>query len=158
MADLTIFINEKISLDNNDKGIVTTQTISNISYVDNRTLNITSGSVTTLFSLSNVNGAGRFTFSTNQTSSGLTSATVASASYAELNFDVTLSQSVHLREVKKLTVALSTLPSYDGDGVRAFYLTSGSITIAKALPAFTAIVGSNLNFYVTASSAELVTG
>ena len=103
-------------------------------------------------------GAGRFTFSTNQTSSGLTSATVASASYAELNFDVTLSQSVHLREVKKLTVALSTLPSYDGDGVRAFYLTSGSITIAKALPAFTAIVGSNLNFYVTASSAELVTG
>ena len=60
MADLTIFINEKISLDNNDKGIVTTQTISNISYVDNRTLNITSGSVTTLFSLSNVNGAGTF--------------------------------------------------------------------------------------------------
>ena len=66
MADLTIFINEKISLDNNDKGIVTTQTISNISYVDNRTLNITSGSVTTLFSLSNVNGAGTFVTSSIQ--------------------------------------------------------------------------------------------
>ena len=66
MADLTIFINEKISLDNNDKGIVTTQTISNISYVDNRTLNITSGSVTTLFSLSNVNGAGTFVTSSVQ--------------------------------------------------------------------------------------------
>jgi len=66
MADLTIFINEKISLDNNDKGIVTTQTISNISYVDNRTLNIISGSVTTLFSLSNVNGAGTFVTSSIQ--------------------------------------------------------------------------------------------
>ena len=66
MADLTIFINEKISLDNNDKGIVTTQTISNISYVDNRTLNITSGSVTTLFSLSNVNGARTFVTSSVQ--------------------------------------------------------------------------------------------
>lgn len=66
MANLTIFINEKISLDNNDKGIVTTQTISNISYVDNRTLNITSGSVTTLFSLSNVNGAGTFVTSSVQ--------------------------------------------------------------------------------------------
>jgi hypothetical protein len=66
MADLTIFINEKISLDNNDKGIVTTQTISNISYVDNRTLNIISGSVTTLFSLSNVNGAGTFVTSSVQ--------------------------------------------------------------------------------------------
>jgi hypothetical protein len=66
MADLTIFINEKISLDNNDKGIVTTQTISNISYVDNRTLNIISGSVTTLFSLSNINGAGTFVTSSVQ--------------------------------------------------------------------------------------------
>ena len=63
MADLTIFINEKISLDNNDKGIVTTQTISNISYVDNRTLNIISGSVTTLFSLSNMVTNPEFTVS-----------------------------------------------------------------------------------------------
>ena len=40
MADLTVLINEKITLDGNDRGILTTQTISNINNVDNRILNM----------------------------------------------------------------------------------------------------------------------
>jgi hypothetical protein len=60
MADLTVLINEKITLDSNDRGILTTQTIPGINYIDNRTFTIPTGSVTTLFSLSNTNSAGTF--------------------------------------------------------------------------------------------------
>jgi hypothetical protein len=60
MADLTVLINEKITLDGNDRGILTTQTISGINYIDNRTFTIPTGSVTTLFSLSDANSAGTF--------------------------------------------------------------------------------------------------
>tara|TARA_R110000868_G_C10582784_1_gene738787 strand:+ start:136 stop:588 length:453 start_codon:yes stop_codon:yes gene_type:complete len=49
MADLTIYINEKITLDGNDRGVLTTQTISNINSVDNRILSIPTGSYTPLF-------------------------------------------------------------------------------------------------------------
>ena len=60
MADLTVLINEKITLDGNDRGILTTQTILGINYIDNRTFTIPTGSVTTLFSLSDTNRAGTF--------------------------------------------------------------------------------------------------
>jgi len=60
MANLTVLINEKITLDGNDRGILTTQTISGINYIDNRTFTIPTGSITTLFSLSNTNSAGTF--------------------------------------------------------------------------------------------------
>ena len=49
MADLTVYINEKITLDGNDRGVLTTQTISNINNIDNRILNIPTGSYTPLF-------------------------------------------------------------------------------------------------------------
>jgi len=60
MADLTVLINEKITLDGNDRGVLTTQTITGINYIDNRTFTIPTGSVTTLFSLSDANSAGTF--------------------------------------------------------------------------------------------------
>ena len=49
MADLTIYLNEKITLDGNDRGVLTTQTITGINNVDNRILNIPTGSYTPLF-------------------------------------------------------------------------------------------------------------
>jgi hypothetical protein len=49
MADLTIFINEKITLDGNDRGVLTTQTISGVTNIDNRVLSIPTGSYTPLF-------------------------------------------------------------------------------------------------------------
>jgi hypothetical protein len=49
MADLTIYLNEKITLDGNDRGILTTQTIPGINNIDNRILNIPTGSYTPLF-------------------------------------------------------------------------------------------------------------
>jgi hypothetical protein len=60
MANLTVLINEKITLDGNDRGILTTQTIPDINYIDNRTFTIPTGSATTLFSLSDANSAGTF--------------------------------------------------------------------------------------------------
>ena len=49
MADLTVLINEKITLDGNDRGVLTTQTITGINSIDNRILNIPTGSYTSLF-------------------------------------------------------------------------------------------------------------
>ena len=62
MADLTIYLNEKITLDGNDRGVMSTQTITGINNVDNRILNIPTGSYTPLFYFnpSNVD-AGTFT-------------------------------------------------------------------------------------------------
>lgn len=51
MADLTVYINEKINLDGTDRGVYTSQTISNINGIDNRILNCPSGSITTLFNI-----------------------------------------------------------------------------------------------------------
>jgi hypothetical protein len=63
MADLTIFINEKITLDGNDRGVLTTQTISGVNNVDNRILSIPTGSYTPLFYF-NPSGIDAGTFST----------------------------------------------------------------------------------------------
>jgi hypothetical protein len=51
MADLTIYINEKINLDGTDRGVHTSQTLSDINGIDNRILNCPSGSITTLFNI-----------------------------------------------------------------------------------------------------------
>jgi len=60
MATFTLHINEDITLGGTNRGSTYTQIFSNINYIDNRILTIPSGSVTTLFSLSNNNGAGTF--------------------------------------------------------------------------------------------------
>ena len=49
MADLTVLINERITLDGNDRGVYTTQTITGVNNIDNRILNIPTGSYTPLF-------------------------------------------------------------------------------------------------------------
>ena len=60
MADFTFSLQERIVLDGTQRGTDYSLSITGINYVDNRTLNIPSGSETTLFSLSDVNGAGTF--------------------------------------------------------------------------------------------------
>jgi hypothetical protein len=102
-------------------------------------------------------GAGRFTYSTNQTSS-VVSATVVSASWADLNYDSDLSASAHagagVNQIKKVSVAAADLPNFDPEAVRGFVLVSGSAaTVATSLPAFTTYNGTNVIFYVTCSTA-----
>ena len=60
MADFIIKIQEQISLNGVQRGSEVSKTISGINYTDNRILNTSSGSETTIFSLSDTVGAGQF--------------------------------------------------------------------------------------------------
>ena len=110
-------------------------------------------------------GAGRFTFSTNQFSSSaqtltqtgttIAASTVVSASWAQVNYDSSLSASVAAGQVKALTVPTSSIPNFDVDGVRGFIVTSGSVvTAAQNLQAFTALelASGQITFFVTSSA------
>lgn len=64
MADLTVLINEKITLDGNDRGVLTTQTIPGINNIDNRILTIPTSSNTSLFYFTPGENSGAAFFST----------------------------------------------------------------------------------------------
>lgn len=49
MADLTVYISEKINIGDTDRGVYTTQVIPGINNIDNRILSIPTGSYTGLF-------------------------------------------------------------------------------------------------------------
>ena len=100
-------------------------------------------------------GAGRFTYSTNQFSASVAS-TVASASWASVNYDSALSASIVAEEVAAITVSTSSLTSFDPDAVRGFTVASGSsLTQIANLPAFTSYnyTAGTITFYVSASVA-----
>jgi hypothetical protein len=98
-------------------------------------------------------GAGRFGYSINQFSASV-AGTVTSGTLADTNFDSALSASVAALQIKKISVPTSSLSDLDTNGVRAFMLTSGSLTATKNLQALTTIQGGNLVFFVSASTAE----
>jgi hypothetical protein len=66
MATFTSQIFEILTLNGDNVGSSVTQTINNINYIDNRILSIPTGSVTTLFSMDSVPGAGTFVTSSIQ--------------------------------------------------------------------------------------------
>ena len=100
-------------------------------------------------------GAGRFSYTINNTSSVGLSATVASASWADFNFDANYSASAAtgLNGVnwKKVTVTLPAIADYNG--VRAFTIASQSgFTPADVQAAYTTTNGSStVSFIVTGS-------
>ena len=97
-------------------------------------------------------GAGRFGYSVNNTAS-VVALTTGSATWSDMNFDSDYSASVVAGGYKTVSVALSLLPNYDAEGIRAFTLTTSSITGAINLPQFTKVVGSNLVFIASGSQA-----
>lgn len=103
-------------------------------------------------------GPGRFGYSVNQFSASV-SMSVASASLQDVNFDAAISASVAAGNVKKFTVATSSIDAFlDMNGFRAFYIVSGTtLTDARNLNQYTYFNSPNLNFFVTASTAELNT-
>jgi hypothetical protein len=100
-------------------------------------------------------GSGRFGYSTNQFSASSGAATVASASSVEIDFNSDYTASLAANEIKKVTFATSSLTNFDIDGIRAFIITSGSVTAATNLQQFTSIVGGNINFFVSGSSTQV---
>lgn len=66
MATFTSQIFEILTLNGDNVGSSVTQTINNVNYVDNRILSVPTGSVTTLFSMDSIPGAGTFVTSSIQ--------------------------------------------------------------------------------------------
>lgn len=107
-------------------------------------------------------GAGKFTYSTNQTSSNFTATAAApahTASWAQVNFSPVLSASIASGLIKRIPVAITNIPGFDPDAVRGFMFASGAIFTTSSnrlLPEYTTydFANSVVNFYVTASTAE----
>ena len=105
-------------------------------------------------------GSGRFGYSLNQFSASST-VTIASASFAELDFNSNFSSSIvggsdtSLLTVKKIAFPTSSLTAFNVDGVRAFTIQSGSIATADTLQQFTRLNGGNIEFFATCSTAEI---
>ena len=107
-------------------------------------------------------GAGRFTYSTNQFSASAVAVvqgtTFTSASLNDINFNSDFSASVATGQIKKLTVATSSISAdIDTLGVRGFIITSGSVSVARNLNEFNYFSSGNVVFFVTASTAEIPT-
>ena len=66
MATFTSQIFEILTLNGDNVGSSVTNTINNVNFVDNRILSIPTGSITTLFSMDSVPGAGTFVSSSVQ--------------------------------------------------------------------------------------------
>ena len=109
-------------------------------------------------------GAGRFIYSTNQFSaSNLEAFTVASASWAELNFNSDYSASVAAGQIKKFTLSNATssyLLNMDPDAVRGFVFASGALFTTSSglqLPEFTNYnyTANTIAFFVTGTTAQV---
>ncbi len=97
-------------------------------------------------------GAGRFAYTINQFSSSVTT-TVTTASWADVDYDSTLSASVAANNYSKVSITLPT--GADTKGVRAFVMASGSVVNAsqqlRSLPQYTTTDGTNVYFIVSGS-------
>jgi hypothetical protein len=102
-------------------------------------------------------GAGKFGYSLNQFTASATilASGATTASLKSVDFNADLSASVAAGEIKTLLVPTSSLTGFNIDGVRAFTIVSGSVTVAKNLQAYTNLNGGNVEFFVSASTAEL---
>jgi hypothetical protein len=96
-------------------------------------------------------GAGRFGYSINNTSSAIT-ATQATASWSDLNFDSAYSASAVAGEYKVVTVDMSGRNA-DFAGARGFVLSGSNLTAAENLPQFTSVNGNNVSFVISSSDA-----
>jgi hypothetical protein len=103
---------------------------------------------------------GRFTYATNQFSGSatITTASISTASYADVDFDSDFSASIAAGEIYEIIfpAASTNLVGFDQDAVRGFMISSGSvITTATNLTQFTNYSYSNntITFYVSGAAA-----
>jgi hypothetical protein len=104
-------------------------------------------------------GAGRFAYSINQFSASV-GATVATASWSQVQYDASLSASVAAGGFTAVTINTNSLTRPDLKGVRAFVLASGSTyttgTAARTLPQYTFAnaAGTTITFIYSGSVAS----
>ena len=104
-------------------------------------------------------GAGRFAYSINETSSVVTGTlgTIASSS-VYFDSDFTDPAVNTLSSLSRILVPTSSLASLDKLAVRSFILSTGSAGGFIQYPAFTRIVGENVEFVVSGSGETMATG
>ena len=73
-------------------------------------------------------GAGKWTYSSNVTSSAGVGATEASASWAQVGYDSDLSASAAAGTLKKITVPWTAFNNPDKEGVRGYFVSGSTIT------------------------------
>jgi len=105
-------------------------------------------------------GAGRFGYSINQFSSSVNSKLVVSGTWAQVNFDGNLSASAARNEIKTVTFTSASISAnLDGNAIRSFVVSSGSILEARQLPAFTSqAANGDITFAFSGSGLELTDG
>jgi hypothetical protein len=124
MATFTSQIFEILSLNGDDVGSSVSQTINNVNYVDNRILNIPTNSVTTLFSMDAVPGAGTFVTSSIQYIRVTNNSTVApvkliiSSSTEAMSYLIATGSS-YMLSTSKMTGSTSGLSFGDIQSVKA---------------------------------------
>ena len=105
-------------------------------------------------------GAGRFGYSINDTvtsdlhasasnTAGALSASVADATWADVNYDADISASIVAGKVHKVTFLTSSLSNPDLNGVRAFEVAGTGIV--NDFPAHAGTSGANIFFFVSSS-------
>jgi flagellin-like hook-associated protein FlgL len=96
-------------------------------------------------------GEGRYSYTINDQSIAVTAgnAVTSSATWADVNYDSSLSASVDAGSLKKVTIAKSNISTAaDFDAVRSFHISSSAMTGSDTFyPAHTEVVGSNVVFY-----------
>ena len=104
-------------------------------------------------------GAGRFGYSVNNHTASV-AATLATGSWADVNFASELSASAAAGTVKVMTIASASLSAaVDLNSVRSFVVASGSVMESLQLPAFTSVTAANaVKFVFSGASAQLVDG
>jgi len=101
-------------------------------------------------------GAGRFGYSTNNTSSVVT-ATTSSANWSDVGFDSDFSASATGGELTKVQVAKSELSNLDEAGVRGFVLSGTNLTVSENNPQFTSNSADNVTWIISGSDADTTT-
>ena len=110
-------------------------------------------------------GEGRYGYTVNDVSDEATTGeqTYATASWAEVGFDSSLSASIAAGEIAKISVATSVLTRPDLDSVRSYYISSSDFAGADTFyPAHSKVNGSNFEFFakvtdITAGAADGLT-
>ena len=72
-------------------------------------------------------GAGKWTYSTNLTSSAGANATFATSSWAQVGYDAALSASITLNQVKVFTIPVASFDNPDTNGVRGFVVAGTAV-------------------------------
>jgi hypothetical protein len=96
-------------------------------------------------------GAGRFSYSINDTSSTATATTSSADWFTDGNADSDFSASIAAGDHVVVAVPHASLTNYDAEAIRAFQLQTGSFVAGAAgiqVSAFTKIAGANVEFLV----------